>query len=99
MNASSSSAKHGAGKTLLFRAIAGLWPWGSGRIARPARQSMIFMPTRAYVPPGLLRAAVTYPRSADVYEDAVINKALADVGLERLQPLLDKVGPMGPSVE
>jgi vitamin B12/bleomycin/antimicrobial peptide transport system ATP-binding/permease protein len=80
----------GAAKTLLFRAIAGLWPWGSGRIAHPPRQSMIFMPTRAYVPPGALRAAVIYPHSADVYEDAVIKKALADVGLERLEPLLDK---------
>src|SRR5208337_615817 len=30
----------GAGKTLLFRAISGLWPWGSGRITRPPRQSI-----------------------------------------------------------
>jgi putative ATP-binding cassette transporter len=83
--------EHGAGKTLLFRAIVGLWPWGSGRITHPARQSIVFIPTHAYVPPGALRAAVTYPRSADVYDDAVVKKALADVGLERLQPLLDKV--------
>src|SRR5271165_4775896 len=26
----------GTGKTLLFRAIAGLWPWGSGRVALPS---------------------------------------------------------------
>jgi len=82
--------EHGAGKTLLFRALVGLWPWGSGRITHPARQSMIFMPMHAYVPPGTLRAAIAYPHSADVYEDAVIAKALADVGLKRLQPLLDK---------
>ena len=47
--------EHGAGKTLLFRAIVGLWPWGSGRITRPSRQSIVFIPTRPYVPPGVLR--------------------------------------------
>jgi hypothetical protein len=28
---------------LLFQAIAGLRPWGAGRIARPPRESMIFV--------------------------------------------------------
>jgi putative ATP-binding cassette transporter len=83
--------EHGAGKTLLFRAIVGLWPWGSGRITHPARQSIVFIPTHPYVPPGILRASITYPHSAGVYEDGVIAKALAAVGLERLRPLLDKV--------
>ena len=76
--------------TCLFRAIAGLWPWGSGRITFPARQSIIFRPTQPYVPPGVLRASITYPDSADTFEDGVIAKALADVGLERLEPLLGK---------
>ncbi len=82
--------ERGAGKTLLFRAIVGLWPWGSGRITRPARQSIAFIPTHAYVPPGVLRSAIAYPRSADVSDDAAIAKALADVGLDRLKPLLGK---------
>ncbi len=83
--------EHGAGKTLLFRALVGLWPWGSGRIARPPRQSIVFVPTHPYVPPGVLRAAIAYPHSAGVYEDGAIAAALADVGLERLQPFLDHV--------
>ena len=78
------------GKTLLFRAIGGLWPWGSGRITHPARQSIAFIPTHAYVPPGVLRSSITYPHSADASNDAVIAKALADVGLDRLKPLLGK---------
>ena len=49
--------------TCLFRAIAGLWPWGSGRITFPARQSVLFRPTQPYVPPGVLRASITYPDS------------------------------------
>ena len=31
------SDNSGTGKTLLFRALAGLWPWGSGRVTRPGR--------------------------------------------------------------
>ncbi|HME83571.1 MAG TPA: ABC transporter ATP-binding protein/permease [Roseiarcus sp.] len=82
---------NGEQKALAFRAIGGLWPWGSGRITGPARQFMMFMPARAYVPPGALREAVAYPHSANAYEGAAIAKALVDVGLERLVPLLDTV--------
>ena len=47
--------ENGEEKDLLFRALGGLWPWGGGRIAYPARRSIMFMPVRAYVPPGTLR--------------------------------------------
>jgi len=83
---------NGEQKALLFRAMGGLWPWGSGRITAPRRRSIMFMPVRAYVPPGALGDAVAYPDSADFYEGAAIAKALVDVGLERLEPLLDTVG-------
>jgi vitamin B12/bleomycin/antimicrobial peptide transport system ATP-binding/permease protein len=78
-----------ADRTLLFRAIIGIWPWGSGRITRPARQSMMFLPRRAYVPPGPLRTALCYPCSTHDFDDAATHRALGAVGLERLQPLLD----------
>jgi putative ATP-binding cassette transporter len=78
------------GGACLFRAIAGLWPWGSGLITFPAHRSIVFRPTQPYVPPGVLRASITYPESADAFKEAVIVKALADVGLERLEPLLGK---------
>jgi len=85
------TCRNGEEKALLFRAIGGLWPWGSGRITHPARQTMMFMPVRAYIPPGALRAAVVYPHPTDVYDIAAIAKALADVGLEHLEPHLDTV--------
>jgi putative ATP-binding cassette transporter len=72
-----------------MNAIIGIWPWGRGRITRPPRQAMMFLPERAYVPPGTLRTALAYPRDAAQYEDAAIARALADVGLDHLQPLLD----------
>lgn len=52
---------------------------------------MMFMSARAYIPPGTLRTAVTYPRSADIFKDADITEAFTDVGLERLLPMLDQV--------
>jgi putative ATP-binding cassette transporter len=76
-------------KALLFRALGGLWPWGSGRIAQPARQSMMYMPTPAFVFPGTLRDVIAYPNAATAYDDARFAKALADVGVDHLEPLLD----------
>src|SRR6516162_491107 len=83
------TGERGAERTMFFRALIGLWPWGKGRIVRPARQSMMFLPARAYVPPGSLRAALCYPCATHDFDDAATERALTAVGLERLQPLLD----------
>ena len=45
----------------LFKAIAGLWPWGRGRIELPDGDPMFFMPPRPYLPDGTLHAAICYP--------------------------------------
>jgi len=82
------AGENGEHKALLFRALGGLWPWGRGEITGPARNTIMFMPVRAYIPPGALSEAVAYPRSASEYDDAVIARALADVGLEHLAPRL-----------
>ena len=79
----------GAAGSFLMNAIIGIWPWGRGRITRPPRQAMMFLPERAYVPPGTLRAALAYPRAEADFEDAAIVRALTDVGLDHLRPLLD----------
>lgn len=83
--------ENGGHKALLFRTLAGLWPWGSGHVVHPPRASMMFMPAQAYMPPGTLRAAVSYPHSTTVFDDAKIAKAFADLGLERLLGSLDAV--------
>lgn len=82
---------HGEGKTLFFRALIGLWPWGQGRIVRPARERMMFIPARAYLPTGTLRDCVSYPQPGAAFEDEAIAAALKDVGLERLAENLGKV--------
>ena len=81
--------ERGSGRDLLFRAIVGIWPWGSGRIRRPQRKFVMFLPALAYVPPGTLRRALAYPHAAGEYEPAAITEAFAAVGLERFEPLLD----------
>ena len=80
----------GTGKTLLFRAIVGLWPWGSGSITRPPSHHVGLVPTQSYVPPGVLRDSIIYPQSADSIKDSAIAEALAHVGMERLEPMLGK---------
>lgn len=79
----------GAGKTLLFRALAGLWPWGAGRIALPGNEAVMFIPRTPYVPPGLLRAVLTYPEPPERFDDARCRAALESVGLGRLADKLD----------
>src|SRR4029079_8523387 len=76
----------GAGKTMLFRAIAGLWPWGTGRIELPPRNGMAFIPRRPYLPPGLLKAALAYPDGVQAFQDADYLACLRSMGLERLSP-------------
>jgi putative ATP-binding cassette transporter len=80
----------GAGKTLFFRAIAGLWPWGSGRIGLPAGEVPIFVPRVPYFPVGTLREVLDHPNGPAPASDADISAVLAEVGLERLSSSLGR---------
>ena len=82
--------KASAGKSSLFRALAGMWPWGSGTIRLPPRRSMSFMPTRPFLPTGTLRAALSYPAAADRFDPAAVAAAIEGVDLAHLVPLLDR---------
>jgi len=88
----------GSGKTVLFRALAGLWPWGAGRIDLPKGAPVFFVPRRPYLPPGTLREVLAYPRSAKNVETRAFNDALARVGLSRLAPMLDRVSRWEPDL-
>jgi len=76
------------GESVLFRALAGLWPWGSGRVIRPARVSMMFLPQRPYLPIGSLRAALAYPLPPRQFGDDALKAALERTGLGYLGALL-----------
>ncbi len=77
------SGRSGLGKSTLFRAIAGIWPFGEGKIVRP-QGSYLFLPQRPYLPLGSLRHVVTYPAAADSMSDEVIAEALRKAGLGAL---------------
>lgn len=74
----------GSGKTMLFRALAGLWQVGRGEVTMPAKGRALYMPTHAYVPPGPLIDSVCYPRPASDYAPGQVAAALQAVGLGHL---------------
>ncbi len=80
----------GAGKSTLFRAVSGLWPWGSGIIRIPPGELMMFLPQRPYLPLGTLRAALSYPAAPDTFDDKDIRAALERCGLGEFLDMLDK---------
>lgn len=79
-----------AAKTTLFMSLAGLWPWGDGRMGLPPRPDMLFLPERPYFPRGSLRTALAYPAEAPDYTDEHYADALRAVGLDRLVEDLDR---------
>lgn len=79
-----------AGKTLFFRMLAGLWPWGSGRVGMPASGSVVFVPRILYFPPGRLRDVLSYPQPDSAFGDPELAAALTRVGLDRLAGSLDQ---------
>jgi putative ATP-binding cassette transporter len=81
----------GGGKSTLFRAFAGLWPWGTGRILVPPGANTMFLPQRPYLPPGTLRAALAYPKDAASFGDEQICAALKRTDMDHHQISLDQV--------
>ncbi len=71
----------GAGKSTLFRAITGIWPFGSGHVGVPTDAKVMLLPQRPYFPVAPLSAAVSYPAKSGTFEDSRIAEVIAAVGL------------------
>jgi putative ATP-binding cassette transporter len=74
----------------LFKVVAGLWPWGRGRVELPNDASIFFMPQRPYLPIGSLRNSLIYPAAPKTFDDVHIMAALEAVGMAQLTGRLDE---------
>ena len=75
------------GESVMFRALAGLWPWGSGHVHWPEKASVMFLSQRPYLPMGSLRAALAYPLRPRRFGDKAMQAALERTGLGHLTGL------------
>lgn len=78
----------GCGKSVLFRALAGIWPYGSGRITVPHRR-MLFLPQRSYLPIGTLADALSYPDAGNSHSRETLVAVLRKARLGMLTKHLD----------
>jgi putative ATP-binding cassette transporter len=80
----------GSGKSTLFRAIAGVWPFGRGTIAIPPQARVMVLPQRPYFPVAPLAAAIAYPAEPGAFSNETLARTLADVGLPALAQRLNE---------
>lgn len=80
----------GVGKSTFFRAIAGLWSYGSGEIRQPEYAKLMLLPQRPYIPIGPLREALAYPASSTNFSDERLVETLIKVGLPAFADRLDE---------
>jgi len=90
------SGGEGIGKSVLFKAWAGVWPWvvdSEVQWAGGERQEVLFVPQRPALPKACtLRRCISYPELEVAYPDADIEEALQAVGLDGLLHLEPNVG-------
>ena len=80
----------GCGKSTLLRTLAGIWPYGKGKLSLKAGSRLLFLPQRPYLPLGSLRRALYYPGTA-AGSDEKMQQVLQKVGLEKFVSRLDAI--------
>jgi putative ATP-binding cassette transporter len=80
----------GAGKSTMFRAVAGIWPFGAGKVSLPRDAHVMVLPQRPYLPIGTLHAAVVYPALPDHFDVPKVREILTAVGLPALAQRLEE---------
>ena len=84
------SGPSGTGKSTLFRALAGVWPFGAGTIAVPKGARVMILPQRPYFPIAPLAEAVAYPAEPGSYDAVQVAELVAAVGLPDLAARIEE---------
>lgn len=84
----------GSGKSAIQRALSGVWPLGSGKVALP-HDDVLAMPQRFYFPLGSLKAVITYPTPANEVDDERLGNILHQVGLDHLTGRINEEAEWG----
>lgn len=62
----------GSGKSTLLRALAGIWPFVTGKINLPKTEELMFIPQKPYIPLGSLREALLYPGKKPLSDEELL---------------------------
>jgi putative ATP-binding cassette transporter len=80
----------GSGKSTFFRAVAGVWPFGTGTVMLPRGSKLMVLPQRPYFPIATLEEAVGYPAVRGTFDSAHVAEVLQEVGLPALADRLSE---------
>jgi len=85
------SGPSGIGKSTLFRAISGIWPYWDGQIDLPQGMNGMVIPQKPYLPVDTLRASLTYPELPTAYTEEDVIGLMALCKLQHLEKRLDDI--------
>lgn len=74
----------GIGKSTFVRAVAGIWPYGSGEIILPGNLKIMYVPQKSYMPLGTLKEALLFPDNLDSVPDQRLRDLLVECGMSEL---------------
>lgn len=78
----------GIGKSTCMRVIAGIWPYGIGKIILPRNKKILYIPQKMYMPIGTLKESLLFPDDSHSISDALLLNYLKACDLPHLMESL-----------